>query len=60
MPCPKPRRIEKGRPDSPLLVGQARNFSLLRRVLRVLPVIFNWTLEGDLISEQAVWELPVP
>jgi hypothetical protein len=33
----KPRRIERGRLDSPLLVDQARNFALSRKVLRVLP-----------------------
>jgi hypothetical protein len=37
MPCPKPRRIERGWPDSPLLVGQVRNFSLSRRELMLLP-----------------------
>jgi hypothetical protein len=33
----KARRIGKGRPDSPLLVGRARNSALSRRVLMVLP-----------------------
>jgi hypothetical protein len=37
MPCPKPKRIERGRTDSPLLVDQATNFALSRKVLRVLP-----------------------
>jgi hypothetical protein len=40
--------------------SQARNSALSRKVLRVLPVIFNWTLEGDPVSEEAIWELPVP
>jgi hypothetical protein len=37
VPCPKPKRIERGRLDSLLLVGRARNFALSRKVLRVLP-----------------------
>jgi hypothetical protein len=46
MPCPKPKGIERGRLDSPLLVGQARNSALSRKVLRVLPIHLQLDTRG--------------
>jgi hypothetical protein len=37
MPWQRPKRIGRGRPNSPMLVGQTRSSVLSKRVLRVLP-----------------------
>jgi hypothetical protein len=61
MPCPKPRGIERETDWIHYYWWVGQEIPLYQeRYSRFFPVIFNWTLEDDPISEQAIWELSVP